>query len=55
MPARPLISIKAVVLARFDVERRMTSIKVLAQLPADVADVKQQIDSLMLFMYCCGV
>jgi hypothetical protein len=55
MSAQPVISIKAVALVRFDVERRMTSIKVSAQLPAHAAGVKQQIDSPMLFMYCCGV
>lgn len=55
MSARPLITIKAVAFARFDVERKMTNIKVSAQLPAHAAGVKQQIDSPMLFMYCCGV
>jgi hypothetical protein len=55
MSAPPLISIKAVALLRFDVERRMPSIKVSAQLLAHAVGVKQKIDSPMLFMSFCGV
>jgi hypothetical protein len=55
MSAPLLISIKAVALTRFDVERRMTSIKVSAQRSAHAVGVKQQIDSPMLFIFCCGV
>jgi len=40
MPAQPLITIKAVAFARFDVERKMTTIKVSAHLRALVAGVR---------------
>jgi hypothetical protein len=55
-PARTAVDLhQSSGVARLDVERRMTSIKVPAQLPAHAAGVKRQIDSPMLFIFCCGV
>jgi hypothetical protein len=50
-----LISTKEVAFARFDVRRRMTSIKLSEQVPAHHAGMKQQIGLPMPFIFCCGV